>query len=194
MIIPLDYAQANIKFTGDAAPTGAEITFGVDVSTYPGTPTLLASDIYTAWSSSSLEELYVGSCVLSEIYVKFGPNEDGAFGSYFPDAPGSGANPSVTVNSALLVSKHTPKGGRIGRGRFYLPGVPDNQADANGTVHSGYLTSATDDFNEFLGKLEAAGTKMVVLHGDPDIDPATTAVNVLVPQPKLATQRRRLRR
>ena len=194
MEIPLGYAQVNMKFTGDAAPTGAQITFGVSVDTFAGDPTAVGARVSDNWATASCDELYVGALTLDEILVKFGPNDDGAFGVYGVGSTGSGANPSVLVNGALLVRKTTDMGGRKGRGRFFLPGVPDGVCDADGTVHSGYLTSATEDLNSFLDKMATDDLAVVLLHNDPDVDPATTHVTGFQPAAKLATQRRRLRR
>jgi hypothetical protein len=194
VIIPLDYAQVNMKFTGDAAPTGAQITFGVDVSAFAGDPTNLGATVSSNWASASCDELYVGALTLAEILVKFGPNEDGPFGVYPVGVDGTAANPSTLCNGALLVRKVTSMGGRKGRGRLFLPGVPENHVDGDGSVASGYLTSATEDLNDFLGKMATDDARLVLLHNDPDVDPATTVVDSFAPSALMATQRRRLRR
>lgn len=193
MIIPDGKAQANLIFTGAALPTHAEVTFGIDVSSFAGEPADAAAQIATDWSSAGMDAAYVGDVTLNEVRVKFGPNDTGPFGSVFPGIDGSAANPAVPANTSLLVNKQTAMGGRVGRGRFYLPGVPSNQIDADGQVHSGFLGTIAGHLSDFLSKLGTDDLAMVLLHGESHATLGTALVLQLIPQNKLATQRRRLR-
>jgi len=38
---------------------------------------------------------------------------------------GGNANPSIQINSAMVMSPRTPNRGRSGRGRKYIPGIPE---------------------------------------------------------------------
>lgn len=194
MFIPEDYAQINLKFTGDAAPTGAEVTFGADVSGTAGDPSSIAAAVSVAYQDAGLDGISVGALTLSTILVKFGPNDEGPFANFPVGIDGTAANPSTLVNGALLIHKVTDLGGRHGRGRMFWPGIPDNQVDADGTVHSGYLTSVGEWLEDFRGKLIADLIIPVLLHADPEYPHPPFEVVALQPQPKMATQRRRLRR
>lgn len=194
MIIPDHFAQVNLKFGGPNLPTGAEMTFGVNITGYAGGPADAGPDIYTAWTDASVDDLYVGDTWLASVLVKFGPNDTGAFAEYVVNAHGSAGNPGVPANTALLVKKVTSFGGRKGRGRMFLPGIQSSVIDPNGNLHSGFLTTALANLNDFLGKLGAAQLPMALLHGDHETGLAPYEVNVLDIGSKVATQRRRLRR
>jgi len=194
MLIPEGYAQINLLYTGDAAPTGAQVTFGADISGTAGDPMSIGSAVVSNYISASMDELHVGALTLSGVLVKFGPNETGPFATYPADVDGSAANPSVLVNGALLVHKTTDSGGRSGRGRMFFPGIPENQTDSDGTVHGGYLSTIAGLLEDWRGKLITDLIIPVLLHSDPETDLLPTEITGFVPQAKLATQRRRLRR
>lgn len=194
MFIPEGYAQVNLQFTGDAAPTGAEVTFGLDVSGAASDPASTAATVAVHYQDAGLDGIHVGALVLSSILVKFGPNDVGPFAVYPTDIAGTAANPSTLINGALLIHKVTPMGGRVGRGRMFWPGIPDNQVNADGAVSGGYLTSVAEWLEDFRGKLITDELIPVLLHAEPGIQPLDTPIDALLPQPKMATQRRRLRR
>lgn len=194
MIIPDGFAQVNFRFIGDAAPTGAEVTFGADISATGGDPTSIAAAVSVAYQDAGLDGISVGACTLATILVKFGPNDTGPFVQFPVGLVGTAANPSTLVNGALLIHKVTPLGGRSGRGRMFWPGIPDNQVDADGNVHSGYLTSVGEWLEDFRGKLIADDIVPTLLHADTDVAPIDTPITGLLPQAQMATQRRRLRR
>lgn len=193
MIIPTSFAQVNLKFTGDALPGTAEVVFGVNITGFPGDPISLGTAVIGAVGDASLDELWVGDVKLSSVLVKYGPNSTGVFGETTADMAGTAANPGVTANTALLVRKVTDTGGRQGRGRLFLPGIPTNQVDSDGVVHGGFLDTAHADFQDFLAKLGAIPAPMALLHGEHSPSSTPHEVLDLVPSGLLATQRRRLR-
>lgn len=194
MIIPEDFAQVNLKFTGDAIPTGAEMTFGINTVGNPGGVPAWADDVVSNWDSAGMAELYTGQVTLASVLVKAGPNATGPFIETLAGIPGTAANPAVTANTAMLIRKVTDTGGRQGRGRFFLPGIPEGHCDPDGTLDTGYLESATADWEAFLGKMGTSQLPMALLHGAGSPVAVPHEILDLVPATKAATQRRRLRR
>lgn len=194
MEIPADYAQANLKFTGSAAPTGAEITLGLNVELFAGDPADAAAEIGVAWGSSGMPGAQSHHIILSSILVKFGPNSTGPSaeipvshaGTQTSDAPG----PAV----ALLVRKTTGFGGRTGRGRFYIPAPPENAIDSAGFLTGGFHAARLAELSDFYDKLVIEGLVPSLLHGPDSPVSAPMLITDLVLDTKVATQRRRLRR
>jgi len=192
-IIPSGYGQVNMKFTGSAVPSGAEVTFGVFFN-IPHTLQQTATDVEAAWNSSNMDTTQTDEITLSSIGVKFGPNATGASGEFPFNRPGTNTGAAVPPNTAVLYRKGTVAGGRAGRGRFYVPGMPEVNVDQSGDIiaaaHSSYQTAST----AFLAALVASDLLMMVLHspGSPIEQPVQ--VLTLLPDVRVATQRRRLRR
>jgi hypothetical protein len=193
MTIPDGYAQANFIFSGDALPEGAQITLGLDVSAFAGLPTDLAIGLADDYDST-LAHNQCDTVDFVSVHVKFGPDNTGPAG----DAPGTGglytAGEAVMPNCALLINKTTSHGGRSGRGRMFLPGIPNAQVDDGGVVAGGFLTEVNGDLVTFMGKIEARDCQVVLLHGAASPVSLPYAVDQMLAQGKIATQRRRLRR
>lgn len=139
----------------------------------------------------------------------------------FPAAPQAGAQAGAGYppNVAIVVEKITSRAGRRGRGRMFIPGVPESNADDNGLLGTN-ATAWNNQGTSFLNTLAAAaggsavGSPVVPLlfHGPTSVTTVTTGPGIrtvtttegaagpdpdvitgLVVDPKLATQRRRLR-
>lgn len=195
MIIPVDYLQANIRLGGVALPLGAEVTQGFAVGSFPSpTPTGVANDIADAWSTNVMPTL-VNSVTFIECAVKFGPNDTGPAGAVARAVAGSNADQPLCPNTALLVRKITTLGGRRGRGRMYVPGVPETRFDGAGNMNSGDLNAYQVAFDGFLADCLTAGLEAVVLHAAGiSSTPAPTPMIEYSVQSKAATQRDRMRR
>jgi hypothetical protein len=102
---------------------------------------------------------------------------------------GGSAN-SAAPNVAVLVRKITGFAGRRNRGRFYVPGVEEDNIDGAGVLDTTSLgqwqSAATGWFNSMV----TAGFDPVINHDDLSVLTTVTAYTV---QAKCATQRRRLR-
>jgi len=192
-VIPVDFAQVNMKFTGSAVPSGAEITFGVFPSTVQ-TLQQVATNVEAAWNASNMDTVQTDEITLSSIGVKFGPNATGASGEFPFNRPGTNTGAAVPPNTSVLYRKGTGFGGRAGRGRFYVPAMPEVNVDQSGDIiaaaHSSYQNAGT----AFLSELSSRNLLMVVLHGAGSPLSAPTTVLSLLPAVRVATQRRRLRR
>ena len=134
MIIPDGTAQANLLFTGSGVPTGAQITLGLSVDTFVGTPTDAAAVVIDAWDDSNIENQLVNQVALTGVLVKFGPNATGPAAQVSANIPGASTQDGVTPNVSVLVQKNTGLGGRSGRGRFYIPGLPESTVLSSGII------------------------------------------------------------
>lgn len=196
MIIPAGFAQVNLIFGGTSLPNGAQITFGVEMTDPVAfSPSSVANDVRTAWDACGIEAQLVNTQSMTGILVKFGPNSTGPSGLFPGAGAGTAATVGVTPNTSILVAKQTESGGRAGRGRFYLPGIPEANVDAAGVIAGATLTAIQGAMTDFLGKLDVADVPMKLLHAEgTSVITEPLDVTSLVVSNRVATQRRRLRR
>ena len=192
MLIPAGFGQANLKFQSAATPHGAEVTFGFE-RVGVGDPLTVGGIIRDAWDDELIDNLLSDQIELVSILVKFGPNDTGPAQELAVSLPGLDSGTPVPPNVSVLVHKHTAFGGRQGRGRMYIPGIPEGQVDGAGTITSATPAVWTTRFNNFLGVLEAADYPMVLLHAGSGAVTTPYPVIGLTCSSTVATQRRRLR-
>lgn len=128
-------------------------------------------------------------------------NEDeGATGELAVDGAkptvGTNAGDSAPPNVAQLVHKRIAGHVGVRAGRFYLPPITQDLVDENGILSAGYVDDRNDDLVLFHDGLSGAGgNRLVVVHKRPPaaLSPVSI-VTSLAMDPKVATQRRRLRR
>lgn len=190
--IPEGFAQINFKFGGVACPSGAEVTFGCDVSAYAGTPVDLAT-LAASEFEGVVEQMTTQLSLLSTL-VKFGPNETGPSAEVATPHGGIDGGAAVPPNTSILVQKQTTQGGRSGKGRCYLPGFREDKVDGGGNVDATNLGNIGTALEIFRANMETADVPLVVLHGPNSPFTVPGFILELVPQAKVATQRRRLRR
>lgn len=193
MLIPNGWAQANLIYTGAGLPTGAQVTFGLNVETYPGSPTDLANDIATEWANV-MDAQWSSQVAVTGVKVKFGPTATGDSGEVLVNIPGTGSTTAVPSNTSLLVTKVTGVGGRQGRGRMYLPGLVEASVDSAGVVTPANLAIIQGKLSTFRTAMNSAGAPLALLHGEDAPIVAPYLVTGLVANTRVATQRRRLRR
>lgn len=191
-LIPSGFAQINWKFAGTSAPNGAEVTLGVDISSYTGTPADAAGDAIAAYNSA-VDSIMPATVTLASVLVKFGPNATGPSAEVTSGNAGSGGGASTSPNVAWLVHKNTALGGRAGRGRMYWPGVQESEVDPSGNLTTAFQTGAQTAMNNFLAALATDLLIPVVLHGAASPLSAPTTITGLTVDGRAATQRRRLR-
>lgn len=191
-VIPAGFGQANVKFTGPGAPTGAECTFGFDNDTNQ-----FALDIcdliIAAWTGSFLVE-QCNQVDLAAVLVKLGPNDTGPFAEVADGTSGTVVSASEVPNTAALCRKNTNTGGRQGRGRMFIPGVRESDFGSDGTMSAPDLAGWQTAADTFLGDLQAATIPMVLLRSESSPPGAPLIVTSLSMSATAATQRRRLRR
>lgn len=194
MIIPTGYAQANLLFTGLAAPRGAQIELGVALDVGMSNPLAIGAAIYDAWEANLLP-LQSTSITLSGCRVKVGPNASGPDGTYVEsDAGGNTSSPAMPPQVALLAKKNTDLGGRAHKGRMFIPGAIENAADASGAVSDATIAAYNTALAAFLVAVAASPspTGLVLLHTDPLVAP-TPIVSITLTA-LVASQRRRVRK
>lgn len=193
MLIPNGFAQANFRFTGQNVPEGAEVTLGLDMTGFAGTPTDAAEALRDAWENEMLSQ-QTAQITLSEVLVKFGPNATGPSGTAASGQNGTAVGDSEAPQVAALISKQTAFGGRAGRGRMYLPGLHGDSFDAGGIMSSGNVAGLQTAINSFAAAVALTVGDPVLLHGADSPLGAPTPITAFVVSNKAATQRRRLRR
>lgn len=144
------------------------------------------------WSSSVIAECTVINA--TEIGVASEPEA----------GTGPGSNVAA-VNSALLLHKTGGVRGRRGRGRTFLPSVlTEGVVFGDGTIDSGFLGTMTAAAEQWRSMNIAGGRPHAIAQsearprkdgtpGSPPIVP-WPGVSTITVDPKIATQRRRLRR
>lgn len=191
--IPSGYAQVNYKFGGLAAPTGAEITLGMDISNFAGSPADLGSVMYAAWQDNMAGRFPTTLDLLS-VLVKFGPTETGPSAEIPGTGGGNVGSPSAPPNVAYLIRKQTGAGGRAGRGRFYHPGVFEADVNDSGLIGSEQVGIIQTALDAWYDDLTLGDVTPVVLHGAGSPLTTPTPITGFELDPRVATQRRRLRR
>ena len=194
MIIPTGFAQVNYVFLGGAVPTGAEITLGLFVDVFAGDPEDAAIACTNAWGTSGMQDLYTNDASVRSVNVKFGPNDTGPSFERPTDLPGSAASPTSPPNVSTLVKKVTSAGGRTGRGRFFVPAVPEGDVSQGGEMSAGWITAANLALSDFYAKLVADDLTPALLHSANSPVQQPLPLISFVADARAATQRRRLRR
>ncbi len=194
MIIPVNYAQANIVLSGAALPSKAEITLGLNKELYGGTPAAAANEVRTAFQAAAIRALLTAEVSIESVLVKYGPNDTGAAGESSGALAGTGAGTTVSPNVALLVKKNTGFGGRTGRGRFYIPGIPESHISGSGTILASAVTSWTTALEAFRTTLVSLGLVPTLLHGAASPVQTPMPITSFTVDATGATQRRRMRR
>jgi len=192
MPIPVSYAQANFIYTGNAVPNGAQWTLGLDISASAGTPALVAADLETEYIASGIAANLSNDANLTSILVKFGPDATGPSAIEAANVLATGGTGGVP-NTAFLVRKDTALGGKAGRGRMFLPSVPEASVLQSGVLNSGVVTALQADMDSFFAGLASQGLVPVLLHGDSSPLTTPTPITGFSVQSVVATQRRRLR-
>jgi hypothetical protein len=126
-------------------------------------------------------------------------------GTHDVNSQGSGNWACLPPNCALLVIKQSAIGGRVGKGRCYLPAgyLGESEVNAGGALSSAELSGANAKLGQLVTNLgdNAVGIGLRLFHGQrhhqgaviaPAADP--TEVTGLVADPRIGTQRRRMHR
>ena len=192
MEIPVNFGQVNFKFTGVGAPLGAEVTHGFAISG-AGAPEDVAGVWAAAWQGT-VRTQQSNEVTLSSILVKFGPNDVGPSDEIPIGLAGSAAAGSCAPNTAVLARKVTALGGHAGRGRWYWPGILETQVGSNGFLTPTTLSNYQDEFDGMHSFLSASDFPPVLLHAEGSPITTPTVVTRWLVDPRVATQRRRLRK
>lgn len=193
--IPINGCQGNLRFSVSGDPDFMHCTMGFMATDGETDPLVLANrwnetiidsaaydaaDMLTGWGrGTSLVNVRLPSGFVT---VEVGTAVNG-----------SAVGPTPSNNCAVLVRKQTLLGGRRNRGRYYLPPfqLPETEVDATGllttAIRNTIQAGATAWFNAF-----ATNNLVPMLwHEDGSLGAEITS---FVVQPRLATQRTRMRR
>lgn len=196
--IPVGFAQLAMvhRMVGDAEEMIC--TFGVRMSDQPFDSTSL-TDIGNLWNSTIMQQVHTTVELVAVRSVE-GPRPDGATQEVAFVGKNGGISTGSTVpqNTGFLIRKITARGGRAHRGRMFIPGVPEASVGPTGIVDPTVLASLQTQATAFRTNLDALGEQvnaMAVLHNAPLVGPTPTPTDItaLVADPRVATQRRRLR-
>ena len=178
VVIPAGFGLLSFHTLTTLDPEEMLWTVGVDLSAVTN-PQDVADDASATWTDN-LAPLTSSIVVLNRTVLKVGPSSTGPTFENTDTIPGTDGGALLPPNSAVLVRKLTSLGGRGGRGRAYLPGISSisGSLDSSGAF-SGAAASAV-----------SAGAPLVLLHSD---STAPTLISSFDCEPKIATQRRRLR-
>lgn len=193
MIIPVGYYQWNGRFTGPAAPSGAEVTLGLHDEGATGGLGDIADDINAAFAASVVQYLST-QVTFSGCLLKAGPNDLGPFVERSASQAGQDGGSALPPNVSVLVLKQTGFGGRANRGRMFLPGFREDSVDASGIIDPTKLGNLQDALDDFFGSLTSLNLEPSLLHSESSPVATPTEVLSFVASNKVATQRRRLRR
>jgi hypothetical protein len=206
--IPVGFALVKFEFSavGLARPMCTTLGFGRhDGDPDPLDPTTLANDVArrfgtvfpktvlgTQWNFQGCSA-YVQEMVDSQSVGH--SDADTAFG-------GTWNQGTPPANSAMLVEKHTDRGGKRYRGRCYFPPcyISAGKQRSDGFLDGGEFQENQIRLDNFFGSLvtagEGRGYQPMLFHGSPDeseISIFPTAIRALVLDRQLATQRKRMR-
>lgn len=200
-------------------PEDMILTLGVRPVTAPWTAAH-TTRLEAAFRTTVLTQL-PSIVLLSKTVVRI--RQDGGDDTLFERTPASiaggvGTGSVMPPNVAYLIRKVTSRGGRRGRGRWYLPGVQEAHVDNDGLLTSTIVGTYNTEFDEYLAALAATGTGSeqpvipLLLHNNSSTttrssSPGSTTVTVtqgalgplpdiitdMTCEPRVATQRRRLR-
>jgi len=196
------YADVSCQLKHSLLSRPAYITFGVDpTATDPTAIGAAIAGCITAAGSINAQMDSNVTWVRIEVSVGTDGSED-IQGVHTMNTAGTKTNSTPPANTALLVHKHTARGGRRGRGRLFIPWfVSSAEVAEGGTISSSEVTLKQVALNGFLANLTAAAVPMVVLHrpSTPGTEHPTTpgapnVVTALSVDPLISTQRRRLGR
>lgn len=187
MRIPVGYAHVSHVFVGGAVPQGAIVTYGI---AWPAVDPVTDATIVHGLFGGEFLPLLNNSVTLAKTVIKQGPVATGPTYEHTDPIEGDQSGEPEPPQVCYLMKKRTALGGRLNRGRFYLPGTQTSHVDLDGTVDGGQLGALTTAALNLLAGLALADMPMVVLHGGTSLP---TPVTQLLADPKVATQRGRLR-
>lgn len=202
LVIPTSHALVSIEVRSDYDPDSWFTTFGVN-----GTDFLDSLEVMSVACSTAFELGFQGllsnECIIVGAHIAYnGTGPDPIRVMVQRNNRGSSSSDKLPQNCAALLRKGTGRGGRSGRGRMFLPGIlQESKVSQTGIIANDHLTAIQEGADEFFTQLESGvpgvgsgPLPMVLFHneGAPGGDDPTD-VSSLIVDPKISTQRRRLR-
>lgn len=193
LVIPPGYGQAVYRFAlaGDSEEMLSTLGYAAigSLATGQGAADQLFADFIVGFPSANIVAGYTFTG--TRVLVGQAGGSPLVFESTASSIVGSNVGPALPPNCAYLVSKRTALGGRAHRGRMYLPPflLGEDAVPVTGVMLEAQRSALQTRVNSAFG----SGEK-VILHDSltPGALPPTVITSFRV-QPRLATQRRRLR-
>lgn len=183
--IPVGYYEVALEHHLGGSPRPAVCTFGVQ---YTGADFALDFQFLAlAWGQKMMGSVN-GSWTFAEARAR---DQLGAVAALAQSVAGGSSHPAATPNVAFLCQKRTGLGGRRNHGRFYLPGVSEQDVDGSGNVDPSKTTELINNLSNTLGDWSTHHFFVVLLHNGAF---APTPVTFFGWSSVCATQRRRLRK
>jgi len=190
-------ARCGVVMTLDSQPMQCILDVGVETEEVTNLQDA-ASALYGAFATFFLPQLSADLSLVSA--VAFGLSSPSApIGVYFPPtvATGDVTAASLPNNVAYCISKYTGLRGRSFRGRFFLPGIPENARETPSRVTAAYRTNIQTACTGALDFMISNGFPPVVVSwytgGDIRTTGVATPITALGPvDDVLDSQRRRL--
>lgn len=191
--IPAGFGEIWMQFNHPSDPENMYTAIGVDTTGGVPIDSIFANQLLST-AHAQLQPMVSADLTLGPGHVISG--QDGADIRYDGSAAaiaGTAAAGMSPNNTAWLLRKNTTMGGRRGRGRLYVPGVPDTSSNGIGLLTSPALSLA----QTCATLLESALTGLagidncVLFHETAPFTP--TPIVTITAQPRVATQRRRMR-
>lgn len=191
--IPPGFAEMWAQFNVPGDPEPMFISCGFDVAAGE-TPTLAITNSIMAIWDTNFDNVLSSSYTVGPGHIVWG-NDGGDIRIDATNTPQQGdiATVASPQNAAILCRKLTAAGGRRGRGRFYVPGIPRDKVNEIGTIDGTHLSNFNSALDDIFSTLiaHAVVDALVLFHESAPHTP--TAITDLVAVSPLATQRRRLR-
>lgn len=202
--IPDEFTQLSFIHTSTLTPDSIVTTLGVSAVGDEIDQAQLDA-IKTAWATHLVDNMDD-----SITFVRVDSAEQaGVTLTSASGAQGTTVGTGASLNCAAIIKKVTGQPGRKGRGRMYLPTVAEANVDAGGNLTSGFIDAMNDSMADFVADSLAAGAVFYLLHSmgwngtlaDKPAFPGTgpgqaglpDLITSFVCQPKIGTQRRRIR-
>jgi len=170
-------------------PTGAANVFCVE---NPGDlDPLEIATLFNGAGTANLWSSMSNQVTSSELLVKNGPDENGPTAELTGGVQGHATGACGAAAPAFLVTKNTALGGRKGKGRFFIPAVPEPSVDVGGILTTSVWGAMQTDADDFFAQMNDAFIPLALEHGDGSTPTPLTGLSVST---IVATQRRRQRR
>jgi hypothetical protein len=190
LVIPPDCFEYAWFYTCTGSDQVAVTTMGLRHSV-PVTSAALEAAAVT-WASVMTRSMAdVWLCTHSIIRMQEGAIQEVGHGN-----AGATAHTAMPSAIAFMLNKHTGLPGRRKKGRVYLPGVSEQDADQNGRMAPSKITELNNNLAEVLTGWSGEGFTPVLLHNasnDPLVDTSPTSITSITCADKVATQRDRMR-
>jgi hypothetical protein len=199
LLIPSGFGQVlhSISLVGD--PERMAVTYGVEMNTGAG-PTLLTMITYLHDQfHGAFSSRFNTDYALEATSVRYATGETAnpqGVEEYNAKLAFTGAPAPLPQNCATLIRKKTGLAGRRRQGRMYLPAPYEGGVGPTGLLVTGDFNLLQTAANTFLAAVNNSANLvgMVILHSTGiSAPPVPTPVTQLVVDPRIATQRRRLR-